>query len=182
MQTVAVSAMSALLSRARQDLLESLQRVPYFAELSTAELLELTQQGFRRVVPPQEFLCQEGDVGNSLYILLSGQAEVLSFRRQMRLAVLEPGDFFGEIALLTGQLRVASVRAMTEVKSFVVPREYLQYLLLKHPPLAGYLAKVLAERQEVLLKLGILEDRPIDTTRSDALIAASQAIRFVFGL
>ncbi|MGQ9867206.1 MAG: cyclic nucleotide-binding domain-containing protein [Pseudanabaenaceae cyanobacterium] len=174
--------MSALLSRARQDLLASLQRVPYFAELSPADLLELTQQGFRRVVLPQEFLCQEGDVGSSLYIILAGQAEVLSCRRQMRLAMLEPGDFFGEIALLTGRLRVASVRALTEVKCFVAPREYLQYLLTKHPSLASYLAKVLAERQEVLLQLGILEDRPIDPMRSDALVAASQGIRFVFGL
>ncbi len=174
--------MSVLLSRARQDLLESLRRVPYFAELSTEELLALTQQGFRRTVLPQEFICQEGDVGTSLYIILAGQAEVLSFRRHMRLAVLEPGDFFGEISLLTGRLRVASVRAMTEVKCFVVPWEYLQHLLVKYPSLAGYLAKVLAERQEILSNLGILEDRPIDTTRADALVTASQAIRFVFGL
>ncbi|NJK60961.1 MAG: cyclic nucleotide-binding domain-containing protein [Oscillatoriales cyanobacterium SM2_1_8] len=174
--------MPAMLSRARQELLESLQRVPYFAELPADELLTMTQQGFRRTFSPQEFICQEGDIGNSLYIVLVGQAEVLSFQRQMRLAVLEPGDFFGEVALFTGRLRVASVRALTEVKSFVVPRDYLKHVLSQHPSLSGYLAKVLAERQEVLLRLGILQECPIDTTRSDALLAASQAIRFVLGL
>lgn len=62
-----------------------------------------------------EFLFREGDVGDAMYIIQEGQVEIVtgSRGRERRLALLEDGDFFGEMALLEGQPRVASARAVT---------------------------------------------------------------------
>lgn len=62
-----------------------------------------------------EFLFREGDAGDAMYIIQDGQVEIVTSARgrERRLALLEDGDFFGEMALLEGQPRVASARAVT---------------------------------------------------------------------
>jgi CRP-like cAMP-binding protein len=74
-------------------------------------------------VPAGETLIRQGDYAREFFVILDGTAEVV--RDGKRIAQLGPGDFFGEIAMLNGPCRTASVTAVTDMQVLVVaPREF----------------------------------------------------------
>src|SRR6516162_999353 len=66
---------------------------------------------------------REGEPGNAMYFIGSGQVEVRSEKTRQRVASLGAGSFFGEIALLLGGPRSATVRALTDTELFILDRE-----------------------------------------------------------
>jgi CRP-like cAMP-binding protein len=144
-------------SQARQNLIDQIVKIPYFRDCSEERLLTLVSLGYRRRVEPGEFICFEGDVGNSFSIILSGEVEVILVKKRQILGRLQTGDFFGEIAVLTGTKRTASVRTTCNTQLFVIHRDHLRALLIAHPILAEQIATTLSERELTLIKLGVLE-------------------------
>lgn len=107
--------------------------------LALGRLLQFTQN---------ENICRVGDPGDAFYILVSGQVQVLlDFPRRI-LAVLQAGDYFGEMALLTGQSRTATVMAIEDAEVLAFDRAAFQMLLDAHPLAAERIAAVIAERQQ----------------------------------
>lgn len=94
-----------------------------------------------------EVILEEGTAGDVMYLIESGQVEVLKGDGiPFTLATLTDGDFFGEMALLTGRPRNATIRALTDVDLWVLQKTDFDALLLKYPVLTITLSKVLGQR------------------------------------
>ncbi len=116
-----------------------LQRVSLFDGISRREFGHLFQALVVRTYAPGEILFHEGDIGRALYILESGRVE-LSRKSPtgdlLVLAVLEPGDYFGEMSLLDECARSATAAAMEPVKVHLLYKTELEKLI-KHVPHVG---------------------------------------------
>ncbi|MDX2098528.1 MAG: mechanosensitive ion channel [Leptolyngbyaceae cyanobacterium bins.59] len=158
-----------------------LRRIAYFEQFTDAELRSLIETGYRKFFVQDQIICKENDPGDSFYILLSGSVEVYSQRTGKYIATLHSGEFFGEIALLTGTPRSATVRALEDVIVFVVDRENLQKLLASHQDLAEQIAGKLAERQQVLQELGILDEGTLNQMGETPFTWIRKRILAIFG-
>ena len=86
---------------------------------------------FGRAYQPGSTLCREGDAGDELFLLLKGQVEVT--RRGKALGNLYEGDLVGEMAVLDGQVRTATVTAKVETLTLALNREHFQMIFQLHP-------------------------------------------------
>jgi len=100
---------------------------------------------------PGEIICLEGDAGNSMFIIKSGQVEVYNTvdRREIRLAKLGPGEIFGEMSLIDGRPRSATVRAITDVECVEITRAMFDKILAGSPNWLGVFMNVLVERLRI---------------------------------
>jgi hypothetical protein len=100
-----------------------------------------------------QVICRAGDPGDSLYIVAAGVVEATTQsadRTQSRsVAYLRQGAFFGELGMLTGQPRVATVSACQEVKLFRFEKEKFLKLLRTIPELGDFFTRILAQRLHV---------------------------------
>lgn len=149
----------------RPDLRQLLRQVAYFETFTDLELLRLIEQGYRQIWAANEVIFHENELGNSFYIILSGSVDVFSEKANKHLTTLHAGDFFGELSLLLGIPRSATVQTVEETVLFVVPRSGLQKLLSQYRGLAERIAQKLAERQqeltqrqELLKQLGLMDE------------------------
>ncbi|WKT84086.1 MULTISPECIES: mechanosensitive ion channel domain-containing protein [unclassified Thermosynechococcus] len=143
------------------SLADLLRNISCFSRCSNAELQMLIELGNRQFYGVGEIICSEGDPGDAFYIVLEGSVEVRSEHLNQILATLYEGEFFGEIAVLTGMPRSATVRALEETVLFVVHRSAVQRLLQAQPQLAEDIAHELAARQQVLQELGLVNSQEI---------------------
>ncbi|HIK30077.1 MAG TPA: mechanosensitive ion channel [Oscillatoriales cyanobacterium M59_W2019_021] len=137
---------------------ELLRRISYFEGCTDLELRKLIEYGYRQVFPKGQVVCQETDPGDSFYIILTGAVEVISERAGQYIATLHQGEFFGEMSLLMGMPRTATVRTIEDSVLFIVEHHDLQKLLTEQPSLADEIAHKLSERQQALRELGLLAD------------------------
>jgi len=138
---------------ARDEKLEHLKRVPLFSRLSQRQLERLGQLTDEIEVGLDEVLAEQGRVGHEFFVVLDGHVSVLDGRNQI--AQLHRGDFFGEIALLDGRPRTATVRADGITRLLVVGHREFNALMDEFP---GVRQAVLAELAERLRRLG--DDQP----------------------
>lgn len=109
-----------------------------FQLLSSAEVQVITAGALNRRYAAGETIVREGDPGSSMFLIQAGQCGVSSrgdLDDSQRLALLEPGMAFGEIALLTGEPRMATVRAMDETTLVEIRKETLAPILEGNPAL-----------------------------------------------
>ena len=95
--------------------------------------------------------CKKAAVGDSLLFLLSGQLQVIDITedgRAIGLRMLAPGDFFGEIAVINGSIRSASVVALTPVLVALLPRHTALHLFSHSPSVANHMLRFLAEKMQ----------------------------------
>ena len=97
-------------------------------------------------------LIREDDLGSSMFVLASGEVAVTvpGKNRGRRVATLAAPDIFGEMSLLTGARRSATVTARTTVKAIEIPKAALAPLISASPELADRFAAMLAKRQREL--------------------------------
>ena len=122
----------------------ALGRVPLFAGISDESMARLAEVAGEQDFAAGAFIVRQGQVGTGLYVILEGRARVL--RGSDELAELGPGDFFGELAVVDQQPRMASVRAETDVSCLALASWDLLALLERDPALSLNLIKGLAER------------------------------------
>jgi CRP-like cAMP-binding protein len=123
-----------------------------------------------------EKIISQGDSGNSMFILATGKAEVQVERegRSQSVGSLVAGDCFGEISLLTGEPRSATVLATLDCEVLEIERETLGILLREHPGLAESLSEtVVARRSATETQLALApangEGHERDTTKESFL-------------
>jgi CRP-like cAMP-binding protein len=121
----------------------ALQRTPLFAGLDRDDLQTVLACGQRVSFEPGQAIVERGDPGDAMYIIVSGAAEVDVGGRFHR---LEGGDFFGEMAVLAGKRREATVKAVEPVAALRISADGLQTLLLDNPKVAVGMLKSLVER------------------------------------
>ncbi|MFK7988607.1 MAG: cyclic nucleotide-binding domain-containing protein [Sandaracinaceae bacterium] len=131
------------------DVEKALMRVPLFKPLPDTLLHEVAMHTERRLYAPGELIIQQGDYGEELFVIEKGDLEVLvdAHDGMKHVASLHKTDFFGEMSLMTGVERKATIRSETEVSLLVVSKETLQPVLEASPELAQEISRVLAERE-----------------------------------
>ncbi|MBP0018062.1 MAG: cyclic nucleotide-binding domain-containing protein [Cyanobacteria bacterium SBLK] len=149
----------------RNRLLEQLKQVRYFAGFSDDKLQQLIALGNRQVLEKDRVLFHEEEPGESFYLILQGSVKVYVEQLDRFLTNLSTGEFFGELSLLLGVPRTATVQALEETSLFVLDRNGLQTFLKDYPKFGSDIAKKLCEhqeeleeRKELLKAAGILED------------------------
>jgi CRP-like cAMP-binding protein len=132
--------------------LRALRGIDLFRPLSDDELRFAASHFKTLHYAAGEKLIREGEPGDSFCVVDHGEVEVskdLSGKRRT-LARLMEGQFFGEMALLTGEPRSASVTAVTDVDVFTIDKAGFHDVLVKNPAIAVDISTILAERQEAL--------------------------------
>jgi CRP/FNR family cyclic AMP-dependent transcriptional regulator len=110
--------------------LKALTSFPLFAEVSERRLRKLARHATRAAFAPGETIVSDVDYGNHLYVILSGAVEAVS-RPAAR--TLRAGDYFGELSLIDGRPRMATVVALTEVELLELPSRPVLKLAREHP-------------------------------------------------
>jgi CRP/FNR family transcriptional regulator, cyclic AMP receptor protein len=123
--------------------LAALARAPLFAGLDRGHLEDVLAVGQRVSFQPGQNIVERGDPGDAMYILVGGAAEVDVGGRFHR---LERGDFFGEMAVLAGERREATVKAVEPVEALRIPADDLQAFLSDNPQVAVGMLRSLVER------------------------------------
>jgi CRP-like cAMP-binding protein len=142
------------------SLVDALARAWVFESLGPAELAQLAALVHRRVYKARETIVEKGEAARQLYVLLRGRAKVATRGADgtdTGLNVLGPGEMFGEIGMLDGQPRSATVTTLEECELAVLEAEAFRGFLAAHPPVAAKLLGVLAARVRELSSR--LEDR-----------------------
>lgn len=105
-----------------------------------------------KVYADGEVIISEGDEGNCMYIIQSGRVEATtgSGANEHRLAILEGGDFFGEMALFDKEVRSATVRALGEARVLTIDKRALLRRISEDPLLALNLLKTMSRRVRAL--------------------------------
>ncbi|MBK1630188.1 hypothetical protein CKO31_05405 [Thiohalocapsa halophila] len=116
-----------------------LANVPLFADLDADALAAIEQQTKRKHYQKRTVIIEKGDESSSLYVLEQGRAKVYvadDAGREIVLRELGPGDHFGELALLGGSPRTASVETLTDCDVRLLTGPVFKDFLAKHPEVA----------------------------------------------
>ncbi|WP_204104713.1 MULTISPECIES: cyclic nucleotide-binding domain-containing protein [Spirulina sp. CCY15215] len=127
-----------------------LKQVVYFQGFTDLELRELIEIGYRKRLRQEDVLFREGDPGDAFYIILSGSVDVYAQKIDKHLATLETGKFFGELALMLGIPRTATVIAKKDTILFVINNSGFKRLLRENLELAENIVKELSKHQQEL--------------------------------
>jgi CRP/FNR family cyclic AMP-dependent transcriptional regulator len=122
---------------------EALQRIPFFTGLSPEDADSVLGVGQRATYLSGEVIVERGQMGDAMYLMLAGTAEV---DVGGRFHTLKQGDFFGEMALIAAKKRMATVRAVEPVIALMIHAEDFHAFLLDHPSVAVAMLKSLVER------------------------------------
>jgi CRP-like cAMP-binding protein len=117
---------------------------PRFAGCTVDELADLVRAGTTVSVPAHWAFVQQGAPAHDLYLLLSGHADV--FRRRQSVASIGAGDLVGELALLRGGERTATVTSADPIRALRIDYKRLGPVLARHPAVHHFIAGVGAER------------------------------------
>ena len=131
------------------DVIELLRKVPLFTELSDGELNRISQVAIPRSFPRETRVFHEGDAGDACYIVRTGSCRVTREHpdgRAITLANLGPGAIFGELAMLDGEARSASVEATEDTELLALPASDMRFLIREHPGMAEKLVVALTRR------------------------------------
>lgn len=123
--------------------------MPLFSELSDAELERVAQVAVPRSFPADTRVFHEHDPGDACYIIRSGACRVTrehSDGRAITLANLGPGAIFGELAMLDGESRSASVEATEDTELVALPARDVRALIRQHPEMGEKLVIALTRR------------------------------------
>ena len=120
-----------------------------FAPLSAEARVQLTERMRHAVYGRGETIIRAGDPGESLYVLRSGEVSVRLTRDglEKEVALLHDGQFFGEMSLMTGAPRNATVVAVQDADCYVIDRAAMQQILHDNVGLAAEIGQLLSQRE-----------------------------------
>jgi len=144
----------ALRQREVMQRIRTLSKVELFSQLSEAELKTLAERLRYVQFAKGTMIAKQGAAGQHwLFIIINGEVEVFvggTYSEQRRLNVLSKGNFFGEMSLMTGSPRVASVIAKTDLACYRLDKDAFEEILKARPGIADEVTHVLVERRAQL--------------------------------
>jgi small-conductance mechanosensitive channel len=134
---------------AEEQIADRLSAVDVFAPLSPEELRQLATGTEGHVFAPSETLIRAGDQGSSMFVVHKGRVavQVADKAGPRTVAVLSEGNFFGEMALFTGEPRTANVVALEETEVLEIGHSAMKHIFETNPSLAESISWTIAERQ-----------------------------------
>jgi CRP/FNR family cyclic AMP-dependent transcriptional regulator len=129
--------------------IDILREVPIFSELDDVQLIDITRGFQPKTFRKDNMILVEEEVGSSMFIILSGRVKISRISddgREVILSILSEGDFFGEMSILDGQARSATVFAIDDADLLVIRRDDFLRMLHSYPVIAINLLKELAMR------------------------------------
>lgn len=129
--------------------LDRLKGAPLFSQMSADELFAVVSRMTVRKFPAQSLVCEEGDLGRSMFIISEGWLEVFTrdaLGKEMLLGTLRGGDFFGEFGLLTNGTRNASVRAKINCELLEITSTDFDVVANRYPQMWVILEEYLRKR------------------------------------
>ena len=131
-----------------QDLCDFLRHVPLFSSLPDVQLHEIAAHGEDLFLEKGETVFEEGDAGDAMYIIKSGSVGIYGTVNgsEIFVAALHRGDFFGEMSLLTGRPRSATIRIILDAHLYRFTKISFDLLLKRNPSLGLYLSRLYAHR------------------------------------
>jgi small-conductance mechanosensitive channel/CRP-like cAMP-binding protein len=141
--------------------IDILRLTPIFRLLSDAELSQLGAHLHHLSFAPGELIIRQSDDGASMYFITSGTVAITyvgADRIEHQVARMEAGDFFGEMSLLTGEVRGANAVALTRVDCYKLDKTGLEGTIARRPELAEDISVVMAHREAELNAVREKED------------------------
>ncbi len=157
---------------------EHLQDVPVFAPLTEEEIEKLARASTTRIYAPGEAIVRRGQEGKSMFVIVRGAVKVQIPENDYQKTInhLKANDFFGEMSLLTGQPRTATVIAEEETEVIQIKKTALKPLFELNPALMKAICDIIEERRALLIQT---EAEQEDGQKSDAGVLTS--LRKFFG-
>jgi len=133
-----------------------LKKVPIFRMLGKESIDFIVEKLKFRTVTSNETICKVGDPGDEMFIIISGRVKICIYndegQNEQVVANLSSGDYFGEMALLTGEPRSASVIATEDTEMFVLQKNDFDVILEKFPSISLSMGKIVSQRLRETLK------------------------------
>ena len=158
---------------------ERLSAVDIFAPLSADETSMLAQAAVRHVFAPGETVIRAGEPGSSMFVVHKGKVrvQVSENGRPRTVATLNEGDFFGEMALFTGEPRTANVLALEETEVLEIGHAAMKRVFDTNPDLVESLSFIMAERRQ-----GLASQTDDSATSTHSTAGILSAIKRFFGI
>ncbi|MGE3466775.1 MAG: cyclic nucleotide-binding domain-containing protein, partial [Pyrinomonadaceae bacterium] len=160
---------------------ERLNRVSIFAPLSEQEIEQLANVSTSRVYAPGEAIVRAGQEGTSMFVIIRGSVKVQIEERGVQRTVntLKENAFFGEMSLLTGEPRSATVAATEESEVLRIDRSGLKNIFENNPNLVETITELIEERRQILQKtVEEVDEQQKDRSRKGMM----RSIKKFFGL
>ena len=161
--------------RSEGDVLSAAVRlggIDLFSTLPQESRIVLARTALEHIFAAGEAIVRQGDAGSSMYVVLSGCVRVVLEPSGQEVAVIEPGGIFGEMSMLTGDPRTATVRAVEDVRALEITAERFRDVAIERPGLIEHVSSVIGARR-------------VGLDHARALAAASTAVaaapRSLFG-
>ena len=130
-----------------------LENVPLLVPLSEEDRKKIAHEATIQDYGSGEIIVRLGEPGSSLYIILDGACEVLLEREGQttkKMATINKGDFFGEMSLLTGETRSATVKALEYATVIRVDKTLFSEIIASNPDIPEQIGSIMAQRQQDL--------------------------------
>jgi small-conductance mechanosensitive channel/CRP-like cAMP-binding protein len=131
-----------------QNIPRLLSHIELFHGMGEEDLQALAASLLAQEFIPSDVIVRQGDEGSDMFVIIEGAVEVLADvdGRDVRVATIQAGDYFGEMSMLTGESRTATVRATTYGRLWRIPREGMARVLTGDAPMMDLVSRNLAER------------------------------------
>lgn len=130
----------------QHSLIDMLKKVPLFSQAPDVFFDEIAEHIRTRVYNRGEKIVNKGDLGQEMYLIRQGEVEVIGARLTEVVAHMNAGDIFGEVALMTGQKRNATLIAKTYCELFCLAQADLDQLMLHYPEIRERLIQLAQDR------------------------------------
>jgi cAMP-dependent protein kinase regulator len=124
--------------------IDLLRRTPLFGSCSKRELIQVARISDEIDFQSGRTLVKEGTVGREFFVLIDGSVDVR--RKGRKIDALGPGDYFGEVALITDKPRNATVTTTSHVRALVLTKQSFRQLLGQYPMLSLKVLQTVGER------------------------------------
>ncbi|MGI9048583.1 MAG: Crp/Fnr family transcriptional regulator, partial [Rubrobacteraceae bacterium] len=141
--------------------IEELREVPLFEGLDDERLQWVLERGEERRVAAGEINRREGEPAEHLYVILEGELRIMKRANggETVIDVFGPGTFFAEVSLLAGKPFLATGRALTDLRMFLMPEDVFRKLLATHSAFSDTVLKALAGRIHILQSVAAQRER-----------------------
>jgi len=163
-----------------------LQEIEIFQPFLREDKIQLSEQMELQRFAANDVIVKQGTYGASLFIIIEGvvSVQVSAGRQQVKtieVARLGAGNFFGEMALLTGEERAATIIAMTDTRVYEITKAILMPLLQRQPETSHLISKILTNRQ-MMTQSQIDDKQPSETDKQSVYEQFLHRIEHFFGL